>query len=180
MTGVQENRVREAMRPFKLVGWLVLIGFLGIIGMILFNSFAKDGDGDKEVPLFADKIPTEPSFDDLLDAIEWVESRGDANAIGDNGRAVGAYQIHKIFVDDLNRIYKLQHNDKYSSCLQWRYYHRENKVCSRIIARDYLRYYGGTIEDMARKFNGGPNGHKKESTKSYWLKVKARMEEVKP
>lgn len=33
-----------------------------------------------------------------------------------------------------------------------------------------------TMEDIARIHNGGPNGYKKESTKAYWLKVKAVLD----
>jgi hypothetical protein len=44
------------------------------------------------------------------------------------------------------------------------------------MANIYLNHYGGTIEEMARKFNGGPQGHKKKSTEAYWAKVKTRME----
>ena len=40
----------------------------------------------------------------------------------------------------------------------------------------YLRHYGGTFEEMARKHNGGPQGHKKECTKKYWEKVKTELE----
>lgn len=116
-----------------------------------------------------------PSLDDLLDAIEWVESKGDKDAIGDNGNAVGPYQIWKIFVDDVNRIKKLN-TSKYDTFLPYKYEHRTHFGLSRQMASIYLNHYGGTLEEMARKFNGGPQGHKKESTKAYWLKVKARME----
>lgn len=99
----------------------------------------------------------------LLDAIEQVESGGDPNAIGDNGEAVGAYQIHKIFVRDVNRILGRK---------EYEYDDRLDRNKSRQMAEIYLRHYGGTAEEMSRKFNGGPQGHKKESTKKYWLKVK--------
>jgi len=124
------------------------------------------------------------SFNDLLDAIEWVESKGDANAVGDNGKAVGAFQIHKIYIDDLNRIYKSRHTDKFSTPIRWSDFHRKSKVCSRLMVRDYLRHYATakrigrepTLEDMARIHNGGPTGYKKESTKKYWQKIKSRLE----
>ena len=119
------------------------------------------------------------TFEDLLDAIEWVESKGDAGAIGDNGEAVGAFQISKIYVDDVNRIGKLKNKDKYLSSTKWEYYHRRSRTCSRHMANTYLLHYGGTFEEMARKHNGGPRGHLKGSTKPYWLKVKSRMESVK-
>ena len=148
--------------------------------------------------VFEDVEPT-IIFEDLLDAIEWVESGGDSNAVGDKKfirytfegfkiyeyQAVGAYQIHKIYVDDLNRISKAEHTDKYSSPIIREYYHRQSKPCSRAMVRDYLRYYATekrlghvpTLEDMARIHNGGPQGYKKESTKSYWKKVKKRLSE---
>ena len=106
-------------------------------------------------------------FESLLDAIEWVESKGDQFAIGDNGEAVGAYQIHTIFVEDVNRIIGVEfflNEDRFN----WWY--------SRIMTGIYLKHYGGTLEDMARKHNGGPQGHLKEATKPYWEKVKERME----
>jgi len=124
------------------------------------------------------------SFEDLLDAIEWVESKGNANAIGDNGKAVGSFQIHKIYVDDVNRIERLTHKDKYLSPLQWKYYNRKSPYCSRWMVKTYLEHYATrkclghkpTLEDMARIHNGGLDGWKKESTKPYWEKVKKRLE----
>ena len=89
-----------------------------------------------EILIFEDK--NEPTFDDFLDAIEFVESGGVENAVGDykevsyshfendivihckyakgkshkyydqdsgkyfEAQAIGAYQLHKIYVDDLN------------------------------------------------------------------------------
>ena len=152
---------------------IAVIAIITLAFTLLYVSFT--GGGSKEVP-FA--IPTieQVTFEDLLDAIEWVESKSDANAVGDNGRAVGSFQIHKIYVDDVNRINRLSHTDKYSHPVQWDYQHRLSKVASRWMVKTYLEYYGGTFEEMARNHNGGPIGHKKESTKAYWLKVKNRLE----
>ena len=132
----------------------------------------------------------ERNLDDLLDAIEWVESRGNASAIGDNGRAVGAYQIHKIYVDDVNRIlkgWKQQIGDQIKEAggkglggwfVPYTYDDRRNRILSRDMTRVYLTYYSPSndnLEQMARIHNGGPNGWEKDSTKPYWLKVKARL-----
>ena len=36
----------------------------------------------------------------LLDAIARIESHGDPNAVGDGGRALGVYQIHRVYWED--------------------------------------------------------------------------------
>jgi hypothetical protein len=36
----------------------------------------------------------------LLDAIAHIESHYDPNAVGDGGRALGAYQIHRVYWED--------------------------------------------------------------------------------
>ena len=113
-------------------------------------------------------------LDKLLWAIKQVESGGDPNAVGDEGAAVGAYQIHKIYVDDLNRIYGEG---------LFTYEDRWNEIKSWTMVRRYLLHYATeerlgrkpTLEDMARIHNGGPNGYKKECTKKYWIKVKGEM-----
>ncbi len=133
-----------------------------------------------------------PTFDDLLDAIEWVESRGDVNAVGDyvllvesDGfapewgiyKAVGSFQLHEIYVDDICRILG---KNKYTYADRW------DRDKSRKMTEIYIMYYAGIrtnvsytteqwYETMARIHNGGPDGYKKESTKPYWDKVKARM-----
>ena len=115
------------------------------------------------------------NFNDLLDAIEWVESKGDANEVGDDGRAIGAYQIWKIYVDDLNRIKPIRYG--YNQTInRFSYDDRLDPVKSREMVSIYLKHYGGTVEEMARKHNGGPNGHKKESIKKYWDKVRKVLE----
>ncbi len=116
-----------------------------------------------------ERAPRIYSVDELLAAIERVESGCDANAVGDGGEAVGSFQIHKCFVDEVNRI---------SGWPRFSYEDRKSSERSRAMARLYLAEYGGSIEQMARKFNGGPEGHKKRSTLKYWKKVKAELSKV--
>jgi len=106
------------------------------------------------------------SLDDLLNAIAVIESNNNPKAVGDNGEAVGIYQIHKIYVDDVNRILP-------KGCRKFSYVERWNPFYSRLMVKMYLRHYGKGkgIEAMARIHNGGPHGDEKESTEQYWLKV---------
>jgi len=106
------------------------------------------------------------TMDRLLDAIEQVESGGNPRAVGDNGKAVGAYQIWKICVDDCNRIVGRK---------RWTLEDRWDRVKSREMCRTYLTHYGGTTEEMARKWNGGPRGHTKAATLPYWAKIKKEL-----
>ena len=111
--------------------------------------------------------------DSLINAIIKVESNDNVNAIGDNGKAVGCMQIWKVVVDDVNKVSKLKYN----------YNDRFNKEKSIEIFKMYINKYATakrlgrtpTNEDMARIWNGGPNGFKKAGTKQYWLKVKAEL-----
>ena len=117
-------------------------------------------------------VNAKPS-DLLINAIIKVESNDNVNAIGDNGKAVGCMQIWKVVVDDVNKVSKLKYN----------YNDRFNKEKSIEIFKLYINKYAiakrlgrtPTNEDMARIWNGGPNGFKKAGTKQYWLKVKAEL-----
>lgn len=117
------------------------------------------------MPLTAGASPS----DRLLDAICAVESNGNANAIGDNGRAVGAYQIHPAVVADVNRL----------TGAHYTLADRLDPAKSRAMCRAYLAHYGeragGTDEAHARTWNGGPKGAKKRATIAYWRRVKARL-----
>ena len=125
------------------------------------------------------------TFEDLLDAIRLVETGGELdpdNCRRDGGRALGAYQIHEIYVDDVNDINTF--GPKYS------YEDRRDRIKSRAMAKTYLCWYirftrgiwkkpewdDRKWEFMARIHNGGANGWKKESTKPYWEKVRKYIE----
>lgn len=109
-----------------------------------------------------------PRTDDLLDAIALVESNNRANAVGDGGSAVGAYQIRPIFLRDVNRILGW---NKYELTDRW------DPEKSRAMARVYLDHYGGglTLIDQARQYNGGPRGHLKRATEPFAIKIQAAM-----
>ena len=106
----------------------------------------------------------------LLDAIAHVESNNNPDAVGDNGRAVGSYQIHRRYWQDGIRILGVD----------WKYRDARDPQKARQIVRAYLRYYGKgkSLLDMARIHNGGPKGHKKKATLAYSRKVETILENV--
>jgi len=109
----------------------------------------------------------------LIPALSKVESNNNSLATGDNGRAFGKLQIWQLVIDDVNKITgsKYKHSDAFNPV-------KANEIC-----KIYLSYYctekrlghKPTMEDGARIWNGGPNGYKKDSTISYWNKVKAEL-----
>ena len=109
--------------------------------------------------------------DSLLNAIEQVESHGNASAVGDQSRALGSMQIWQCVVIDANRIARTSysHADAF------------NRTKARQIASIYLNYYGKRIghapteQDYARIWNGGPSGHRKTATLGYWVKVQKEL-----
>ena len=92
------------------------------------------------------------------------------NAVGDNGKAFGLYQLHSAYVQDA-----AEHS--YVS-----YVHKDAfvPIYARCIVEDYMARYATekrlgrpvTVEDICRIHNGGPNGYKKSSTDAYWVKCK--------
>lgn len=112
----------------------------------------------------------------LLTAIEQVESRGNAYAVGDNGKAIGILQIHAACLADVNKA----HGTK------WRHHQMTDPHLSRLVFHRYLELYATeqrlgrpvTDEDRARIWQGGPNGWKKPETLGYWTKVKTHMKNL--
>ena len=106
----------------------------------------------------------------LLDAIRQVESGGDCNAVGDGGKAIGPYQIHRDYWTDGTSFLGVE----------WPYEDVRDEKKARAVVRAYLLHYGEGkgVEGMARCHQGGPTGWKKESTKAYWLKIKKAMESI--
>ena len=103
----------------------------------------------------------------LLAALLAVESGGNDHAIGDNGRARGALQIHAAVVEDVNR----RHGTRYT--------HRDmhDRAKAVRVASLYLQTYapGASPEIQARTWNGGPRGATKAATLGYWGRVKRQM-----
>lgn len=91
---------------------------------------------------------------------------------GDDGKAVGCLQIHKIYVREVNRILG---ENRYS------YDDRRNRKKSIEMARIHITYWSPKSMDgnflkkliiLGRIHNGGARGEKKQETFSYGEKIR--------
>jgi len=106
-------------------------------------------------------------MDIFIETLGIVESDNNDNAVGDNGNALGRYQIWKIYWQDAV---------EFDPSIGGEYEDVTNPDYARKIVEAYMSRYATkkrlghepTFEDMARIHNGGPNGHKKDSTDIYW------------
>lgn len=122
--------------------------------------------------VFAAPPPKNYDVERILDAIEQVESSGNPNAVGDGGKAIGAFQIHRAYWKDAVE-FDPSIGGVYEDCFDPQY--------SRRIVVAYLTRYckEWTDENVARIHNGGPSGHKRKATVKYWIKVKSVLQRSK-
>lgn len=110
----------------------------------------------------------------FLKALAQVESSNNPRAYNVSERAIGIYQIRKLyFIDALKfnpQLKKYKHKDCYRPAV------------ARLVVTSYLTKYApsGKYEDMARCHNGGLNwkkatGQKKKNLDKYWLKIKKEL-----
>jgi hypothetical protein len=110
----------------------------------------------------------------FVKAIHQVETGGRTGKIvGDNGKSLGALQIHKAYWQDATEFNK-NIKGKYEDCIGLKY--------SALIMNAYLLRYcpkevkAQDFEAMARCHNSGPNFRvKKKLTDNYWNKVKKHL-----
>jgi hypothetical protein len=107
------------------------------------------------------------TISNLISALIIVESSGNDRAIGDQGRAIGCLQIHKAVVADVNKF----------TGSHYRHQDMTNRVQARAVCEAYLKHYGrgASTEQLARRWNGGPSGDKKQATEAYWNKVRKHL-----
>ena len=103
-------------------------------------------------------------IDTLLNAVMAVESNFDTMAYNSKENAVGVLQIRPIMVHEVNR---LLGEDKYTLKDRWS---KAKSIEMFNVIRSHLK--GASDEEIARTWNGGWNGYKKQNTLKYWQKVK--------
>ncbi len=106
--------------------------------------------------------------DKFFRAIHTVETSGRTGAIvGDGGRALGPYQIHRAYWAD--------------SRVGGQYEQVAHEPYARRVVTAYLTRYAreaianGDLETLARIHNGGPRGHQRATTLNYWHRVRRHL-----
>ena len=109
----------------------------------------------------------------LVDALITVESNGNPNAYCKKEKAVGCLQIRPIMLREVNRILRKQKSTK-------RFLLEDRWDCglSKEMFYVWMNYHHKDSSDeiIARCWNGGPRGWKKQSTEHYWHKVQKLWE----
>lgn len=108
-----------------------------------------------------------PDIDRLLDAMEQVESCGNRNVVGDNGRSFGPLQIQYPYWKDSRTpgVFSRVHDRAYARRVVLNYWRR---YCPNALRSEDLQW-------LARTHNGGPRGVLRQATFAYWNKVRLAM-----
>ena len=105
----------------------------------------------------------------LVDALILVESAGNPKAFNKKENAVGCLQIRPVMVREVNRILRKQKSER-------RFTKEDRWDCglSKEMFYIWVNYHHQVSNDemIARNWNGGTRGYKKQSTEYYWHKVK--------
>jgi len=117
--------------------------------------------------MWYDKVEEPIIEDPLIAAIIQVESGGDTLAYNLKEDAVGCLQIRPIMVREVNR---LVGKDSFTLSDRWS---KAKSIQMFNILRSNIKE--ASNEKIARVWNGGYNGHKKQNTIKYWNKVRKNI-----
>lgn len=113
-----------------------------------------------------------------LDAIAQVESGGRDDAVGDGGKAIGRYQIWRVYWQDAVAHCPTLKDARYEDVT-------ERVYAERVLVAYMLRYCAQAVADkdyerLSRVHNGGPRGHRKQATLGYWSRVSRALAALTP
>ena len=122
-------------------------------------------------------IDTTLTFNDFIEAVIYIESRGDSLAYNTKEKAVGVLQIRPIMLREVNRVLR-KNNVPGKYVLQDRYSQEKSIEMFNIMAeqvnQDELSQMQ-FFEIVARRWNGGRRGDKKKATIKYWERIKNQL-----
>ncbi len=139
------------------------------------NDLNKAKEISEKINISNIKKPT-MSIEQLLKIIAEIESENNPEVKdGDDGRAVGLYQLHQISVRDVNEHFGT--NFIYSGEGDMRKIPSIAKniviLYLRLLNQRFSKKYNrnASVKELLRMYNGGPTGYAKESTLPYWEKA---------
>jgi hypothetical protein len=109
----------------------------------------------------------------LIQSVIMVESSDNDSAHNLSEDAVGCLQIRPIMVREVNRLLKRRGDDRVYT-LQDRWNRRKSIEMFLVFNRNITKF-----EEQCRRWNGGPNGMNKPSTRKYWNKVKSILNKMR-
>ena len=126
------------------------------------------------VEVVSSKTQTELNWNDFVSAVIYVESRGNDSAYNKSEEAVGCLQIRAIMVREVNRKLSIW-NAPFRYTLDDRWDRQKSIEMFEIMAeqipccedQEFMEF----AEVVARKWNGGGQGHLKKSTEKYWERI---------
>lgn len=110
-------------------------------------------------------------FKTILVVLKKIESNNNPNAIGDDGKAFGILQIHKIYVDEVNQRFgtEYSHKDMFNEDCAEEVFTLYMKYAIKVYYRKYKKYPNEEV--IVRSHNGGLyTGYRKKSTMNYYKK----------
>lgn len=124
-------------------------------------------------PTLADVDAAREKLRPILNAIATVESNGRDDAVGDGGKALGRFQLWRVYWADALE-YVPEIGGTYDDVTGREY-------AERCVVAYWLRYCPQAVRDadaqaLARTHNGGPKGAKRKGTLGYWRKVQKNLE----
>ena len=117
-------------------------------------------------------------LNNLILAIAIVESSLNPLAVGDDGKAWGALQIHMCVIEDVNKFYKkdFTSQDRLSFDKSQDIFKYYTDYWSTVYEKDTGKI--ADFEILAKIWHGGAYGYKKPHTEIYWLKVKKQLDKI--
>lgn len=142
---------------------IIIIFIFSLFSLHTLNSIKTELKPDYSIK--RKEIKIECGLEKLFKAVSAIESNFNPYALNEYENAVGIVQIRPIRLKDFNirtgKNYLLEDMYDISKAKEVFMY--------------YANKYKGNIEKIARNWNGGPTGYKKESTLKYWNKVKSKL-----
>jgi hypothetical protein len=151
-----------------------IILFTALIAAVIYAGSKPEPEVIvKTIYIMRDTCDTDSDF---IRAIGQIESKNTDSAIGDGGRAFGRYQIHDVCVtgSGLKDLLNYQHKNMFDSVKAERVFWAVMGINCHVYAQKYGKYpnYG----ELARMWNGGPNGYQNEATLNYLKKFEQCQE----